>query len=238
MNMSASATKDELKKSVLLKIRSEGQRWAVQVGSVYRSIIEILEYGRIPLITKTEEAMFENYGYDEIEEEYRFTDDDLNAFYRAHCIRQRQPWEAISVSTTKEIAEELSVQMKIAAESKDLFKYLDYYLKVLRGYPQHWDSPTVEAAVVCALGRVGEADKLWMLLDYSWEEAQENKWAIAFFEDPPDGYDETPLKQAVAAFFDTCKEIIDASHHKPDTIYRKRDLEEMTAFQKRRLRRV
>ena len=100
-------------------------------------MIEILEYGRIPLITKAEREMFEDYDYDEIDEEDRFTDDDLEAFYRAHCIRQQQPWEANSVSTTKEITEELSAQMKIAAESKDLFRYLDYYLREEGGRRGH-----------------------------------------------------------------------------------------------------
>ena len=223
-------TKASVFDSVLQKVRRDGVGGCVPIwlpGGVGKDIYETLGPHRIPWgLTKTERLMFQNR---------RFTDEDMEMLYRAFCIRQRLPWEA--PGTTKEIAEEVSAQMKLTAASMaPLFKDLDYYLKVLRSYPQHWDSLTVEDAVVCALKRVGDADQLYMLTDHSWEETEENRWAINFFEEPDGaGYDDTPLKKAVDTFFNTCKAIMDACHCKPDTVYRKRDIDEVTAAFQRRL---
>ena len=132
--------KASLLASSLLKYRQNSQSLWGGYNPVRDYSSAILKNGTPGNLTKRESTAMYGWGF----AQYEFDDDQLEILRRAHCIRQQLLWQA--PGTAQEIADEVVTQLKLAATSErtdeEDFERLDYYVKSLRLFPQHWSSPS------------------------------------------------------------------------------------------------
>ena len=107
-------------------------------------------------------------------------DDQRHTLLRAYFIRQRHPWEAIG--TREETAAEVVAQLvrETASPTPRRFANLDYYVKLLRSYPD-LDSVETTAAVEKAVALVGKAVALIKAEGETDEEYKKNKHLYDLF---------------------------------------------------------
>ena len=124
-------------------------------------------------------------------------DDQRHTLLRAYFIRQRHPWEAIG--TREETAAEVVAQLvrETTSPTPRSFTNLNYYVKLLRSYPD-LDSVETTAAVEKAVKLVGEAVALIKAEGETEEEYTKNKHLYDIFG--TDGL-LTPEIEAAAAKF-------------------------------------
>lgn len=157
-----------------------------------------------------------------------FDDEHQAKLLRAHEIRKGRLWEA--PGSQEEIVDEVVAQLMLSVKNDDDgFLHVDYYVKQLRPYPQWWDSPAVENAVVMAVKRNGDFVKMY----YGEDDANATASETFFGERGLLHYmyvDSEKTSAAIERFNNLCESIISAAHKVgAETRKRNREAYEMEA---------